>query len=690
MGSPQQQAMLATLLLRPGRSAGTDELIEALWGDQSPNQAKAILRTYAWRWRKVFCGDSAAGGTEILVSVSGGYQVDLPEQAVDATRAELLAARAEQARSAERLHEAADLLRQAVALWQGEPLAGVPGPFAERQRQRYGELRLSLVEQRIALDLTLGRAAACTPELTALTAEHPLRERLHGLLMQALARTGRQGEALTLYQEVRRRLARELGVDPGPELTAVHAAVLEGGVPEVATAPPSGMEARRPTRGAPAPHLTGHMSDHTSRSRGERATDRSADHAADRAVRRQPPVPAQLPPQEPDFVGRGGLVLDLCAALSDAKRTAPPVLALSGMGGVGKTALALHLAHRSRASFPDGQLYVDLRGNTGSVADAEQVLGDFLCALGVAPSELPERAAARSALFRSIADRRRLLMVLDNAASAAQVRPLLPGAASCAVVVTSRMRLAGLPVTAQPDIGVFEPLEALRLLRSVVGDARVDAEREAAAELVESCGHLPLAVRIVAMRLAARSSWTVRALTGRLADERRRLDELRVGELTVSAAFELGYSRLTEAQAEAFRLLGAADGAEFGLASAAALLDTGLACAEELLESLVDVAMLESPAENRYRHHGLLRDFARRLSERIAPGEERAAGARLLDHLLAGAGSAFERAIPGDAIRQSSGPLSRPAPTFHTVAKARAWAGAATPGAVAPGLPDRA
>jgi DNA-binding SARP family transcriptional activator len=706
MGSPQQQAMLATLLLRPGRSAGTDELIEALWGDRSPSRAKSILRTYAWRWRKALCGQSAADGTEVLVSVAGGYLVNLPEEAVDAAQAELLAARAEQAHAAERLHEAADLLRQAVALWQGEPLAGVPGPFAERQRRRYSELRLSLVEQRVALDVTLGRAAACIPELTALTAEHPLRERMHALLMQALAQAGRRGDALALYQVMRRRLARELGVDPGSDLTAVHAAVLQGGTATTIpgartplTARPVGAETVDRTDGggdgdgAPRSGPVASVGERSADRDAERAdrsdlvnrSGRADDHPPHHPSRRQPPVPAQLPPQEPDFVGRSALVADLCAALSGAERTAPPVLALSGMGGVGKTALALHLAHRSRGGFPDGQLYVDLRGNTRSAADPEEVLGDFLCALGLAPDELPDGAAARSALFRSTADGRRLLIVLDNAAGAAQVRPLLPGAAGCAVVLTSRTRLAGLPITLQPDIGVFAPDEALRLLRAVVGDARVDAERDAAAELVRACGRLPLAVRIVATRLAARPSWTVRALVERLVDERRRMDELRIGELAVAAAFELGYGQLTEAQAQAFRLLGAADAAELGLASAAALLDTDPARAEELLESLVDVAMLESPAEIRYRHHDLLRDFARRLSARTAPGEERAARARLLDHLLATACSAFEQAVPGDPIRESLGPMSLPlaGPAFGSVAEARVWVQAESPGAVA-------
>ncbi|MBF9071191.1 AfsR/SARP family transcriptional regulator [Streptacidiphilus fuscans] len=682
MGTPQQQAMLATLLLRPGRSAGADELIEALWGDRSPCRAKSILRTYAWRWRKALSCDSAAdGGPGILLSVSGGYRVDLPEQAVDAAQAELLAARAEQARAAERLHEAADLLREAVALWQGEPLAGVPGPFAERQRHRYAELRLCLIEQRIGLDVTLGRAAACIPELTALTAEHPLRERMHGLLMRALAQVGRQSDALTLYQDVRRRLARELGVDPGHELTSIHATVLDGRCPVAAAA----AAAEAAAVSAPSASVSGAPRE-VAGPVATAETDERPDGGALRTARRRPPVPAQLPPQEPDFVGRAGLVEDLCAALAGPERTAPPVLALSGMGGVGKTALALHLAHRSRAAFPDGQLYVDLRGNTGSAADPEEVLGHFLGALGLAPDEVPDGVTARSALFRSTADGRRLLIVLDNAAGAAQVRPLLPGAAACAVVLTSRMRLAGLPITAQPDLGVFEPDEALRLLRAVAGDARVDAEGEAAVELVQACGRLPLAVRIVATRLAARPSWTVRALVERLTDERRRIDELRIGELAVAAAFELGYGQLTEAQAAAFRLLGAVDAAELGLASAAALLDNDPTHAEELLESLVDVAMLESPAENRYRHHGLLRDFARRVSARTAPGEERAARARLLDSLLSRACAAFEQAVPGDPVRDALGAVTLPGSgsgaSFRSAAEARTWAQTEGPGAL--------
>ncbi|MFE2178507.1 ATP-binding protein, partial [Kitasatospora sp. NPDC059462] len=411
-----------------------------------------------------------------------------------------------------------------------------------------------------------------------------------------------------------------------------------------------------------------------------------------------PPRPAQLPPDAADFTGRTAPVRVLCEALA-----APPedggapgrpqqalvVATVVGMGGVGKTALALHVAHRVRDAYPDGQLYVDLRGSDPVPADPEAVLSGFLVALGVPADAVPDGLDARSALFRSVVDGRRLLLVLDNAKDAAQIRPLLPGAVGCAVLTTGRTRPAGLPASVQVDLDVFQPEEALDLLGRTIGAQRLAAEPDAARELVVACGNLPLAVRIVAARLAARPGWTVETLSRRLQVERRRIDELRIGDLAVAAAFELSYRQLTGDQARAFRLVASVDGPDIGLPAAAALLDLDAYDAEDLLEALVDVAMVESPFPGRYRYHDLLRAFARRRPAQGAEdgGEAEAeavtARDRLLDHLLATACTAFQHAVPGDPAAGALGPAHSPGVPLPGREAAREWAAVEGAGAVA-------
>ncbi|MGV4985548.1 AfsR/SARP family transcriptional regulator [Streptomyces sp. NRAIS3] len=625
-GSPQQRALLAALLLREGRTATAAELIDALWGPEPPSQALAAVRTYASRLRKILTPG-------VLVSESGGYAVRSPgEGALDLAVAQDLAAQAEKARAAGDLCRARDLLNRALSLWDGEVLAGVPGPYAETQRVRLEEWRLGLLESRLDMDLEQGCHAEAVSELTALTAAHPLRERLRELLMLALYRSGRQAEALAVYADTRRLLAEELGVDPRPGLRDLQQRILQA---DPALAEPSSPAAEPSTA---------------------------------------PVRPAQLPASVPDFTGRAAFVDELSEVLSSAS-TAPEsarptgsagsaqapdsaggrvmaVSALAGIGGVGKTTLAVHVAHRSRAAFPDGQLYVDLQGAGPRPAEPETVLGSFLRALGTADSAIPDSLDERAALYRSVLDGRRVLVLLDNAKDAAQIRPLLPGTGGCAALVTSRVRMVDLAGAHLVDLDVMSPEEALALFTRIVGDERVAAERESALDVVAACGFLPLAIRIAASRLAARRTWTVSVLAAKLADERRRLDELQAGDLAVKATFELGYGQLEPPQARAFRLLGLADGPDISLAAAAAVLDLPLEDTEDLLESLVDTSLLESAAPGRYRFHDLVRLYARACAERDEqpPSERETAMSRLLDFYLATAAQVYAMERPGDRL----------------------------------------
>ncbi|MGY1579819.1 BTAD domain-containing putative transcriptional regulator [Streptomyces sp. MN13] len=626
-GSPQQRALLAALLLREGRTATAAELIDALWGEEPPSQALAAVRTYASRLRKAL----DAG---VLVSESGGYAIrGLGEGALDLATAQELAAEAEKAKAGGDLGRARDVLNRALALWDGETLAGVPGPYAEAQRVRLEEWRLQVLESRLDMDLEQGSHAEAVSELTALTAAHPLRERLRELLMLALYRSGRQAEALAVYADTRRLLADELGVDPRPGLSDLQQRIL-------------------------------------------RADPKLAEPSAPAAEPAVVPVrPAQLPATVPDFTGRASFVSELSEVLASAEGRVMAVSALAGIGGVGKTTLAVHVAHQARAAFPDGQLYVDLQGAGQRAAEPETVLGSFLRALGTADSAIPDSLEERSALYRSVLDGRRVLVLLDNARDAAQVRPLLPGTSGCAALVTSRVRMVDLAGAHLVDLDVMSPDEALALFTKIVGEERVASEREAALDVVAACGFLPLAIRIAASRLAARRTWTVTVLAAKLADERRRLDELQAGDLAVKATFELGYGQLEPAQARAFRLLGLADGPDISLPAAAAVLDLPAEDTEDLLESLVDTSLLESAAPGRYRFHDLVRLYARACAERDEhpPSERDAAMSRLLDFYLATAAGVYAIERPGDRLVDHLEPTATPGLSLPDRRAARDW-----------------
>ncbi|WP_255954680.1 AfsR/SARP family transcriptional regulator [Streptomyces odontomachi] len=620
IGSPQSRAMLAALLLRDGRTVTAAELIDALWGDVAPPQALAAVRTYASRLRRSL-------GHGVLVSESGGYAIPVTAESLDLLDAQHRWDAAQVARSAGDLPKARQQLHAGLTLWDGEPLAGMPGPFADTQRARLKEWRLQLLEARLDIDLELGRHGEVVSELTELAAAYPMRERLRELLMLALYRSGRQGEALAVYADLRRLLAEELGVDPGPHMAFLQERIL--------AADPSLTRTGVEPAGETAPSSAGQVR------------------------------PTQLPATVPDFTGRTEVVEHLVGRLTETSAPSMVIEAVVGFPGAGKTTLAVHVAHAVRSAFPDGQLYVHLQAPNGRPAEPASVLGAFLRALGTADTAIPDTLQERAALYRSILTDRRVLVLLDDAHDAAQVRPLLPGTEGCAALITSRVRMVDLVGADMVDLDVMSPEEGLRLLTAVVGEERVAAEQEAAVDVVAACGHLPLAIRIVAARLAARRTWTIAHLAARLGDPSRRLDELQAGDLAVRRVLEPAYGRLGPAQARALRLLGLPDGPDFSLDAAAALLDLPAARTEDLLETLVDASLLGSTAPGRYRFHDLVRLYARSCAERDeTPAERDTALSRLLDFYLATAAGVYGIARPGDRLVEHLEPTEHPGLAF--------------------------
>ncbi|MFC9434720.1 BTAD domain-containing putative transcriptional regulator [Nocardia sp. NPDC057030] len=602
---PRTQAVLAALLFAEGRPLTAAQLVDAVWGTELPADAVASLRSHVRLLRKLFePGRAPRAAASILVSVGDGYELRVPRAAVDAHRAELLADAAETARATGDFVQAHGLLVRALDLWRGEVLAGVPGPQAAHQRRRLSELRVTLLESRLELDLRLGRHDQVVGELAAASAEFPLRERLRGLLMTALYHCGRRSEALAVYTETRRMLVDELGIEPGPELTALHRAILDDDLPSAAALlGPAGAVSVVPAEGRPA----------------------------------------QLPRGIADFTGREPVVRELCEIVTGFAGSAP-VVVLTGMGGVGKTTLAVQIAREVRAQFPDGQLYADLRGMDDRPAEPAAVLAAFLRALAVPDSDIPPTEAERAGLLRHLLTGRRLLLVLDNAGNLEQVAPLLPGEPRCAVLITSRTVLLPVPDATVRHLDVLSDIEARNLLSRIIGVQRATAEPAAIQSIVDACARLPLAIRIIGARLAARPHWTVAAIATRLADERRRLSELRSGELAVDASFHVGYRLLDSATARAFVLLAVPSVPDLPVAAAAAILGIDDDAASGICDSLVDLGLLRSTAPDRYSYHDLLRLFARD----AAPDCDREQTlVRLLDFYLATAKNIARQRNPG-------------------------------------------
>jgi DNA-binding SARP family transcriptional activator len=620
IGAPKWRSVLAALLINAGQIVPADVLINEVWGDTPPAKAGNLISIYVLRLRRLL-GDT---DSTLLVTRAPGYLLRMAPDDTDVQVFEALVREGRRAYTAGDPEQAAAQLAEALALWHGSPLADVPATtLVETEAERLDQLRLDAAELRIKAELACGSHAQVIPELRRLLADHPLREGLWLLLMQALDGAGRHAEALDAYGQARNAIAEELGVDPGAELRQLYADMLA-------------QDDKLAREGGDAPGTISAVTVTASTGPPE-----SAAHA-EAGIPRLVPVPAQLPADVSDFTGRGEQVRHLCELLSSGGVNDDPgvvrIALVAGSGGLGKTSLAVHAAHRVSASFPDGQLYVDLLGATPQPLPPADVLARFLRDLGVDGREIPVDEDERAARYRTVLAGRRILVVLDNARDAAQVRPLLPGTASCAVLVTTRSRMPDLASIRLVDLDVLDDDEALVLFTRVVGDERAAAEPEATAELLLACAGLPLAIRICAARLAARSGWSIRAMAGRLRDEHRRLDELKVGDMAVRASFQVSFTSLPAsdqpdgiAPADAFRMLGVWHGPSISSEAAAALFGTPEHLAEDALEVLVDAHLLESTAPGRYKFHDLLRVYSSERAGADLSGPDRdAALGRLL------------------------------------------------------------
>lgn len=570
------RALLVVLLVHAGRPVSRDRLIAALWPEEPPPSAPRLVSTYVSGLRASL-RLPRDGPPPRLVLVGDGYRLEAAAGDVDLLVFADLAGRGRQALSDGDASAAARLLDQALGLWRGEPAEDVRvGGDTGVLLAGLAEQRLQAEEDRAGAYLALGSEAAIIPGLRVLVAAHPLRERLWGLLMTGLYRSGRQAEALAAYQQLRAHLVAELGVEPEPCLRELHQQILTGEPP-------------------PAAHTA--------------------------AVRAAPlVVPRQLPPDVRCFTGRAAELdrLDTLLAGPGADlREAVVITAVSGTAGVGKTALAIRWARQVADQYPDGQLYASLHGH-GPVgpADPQEVLSGFLRALGVPPEQLPGDLDQATAMYRSLLDRRRILVVLDNAASADQVRPLLPGAPGCLVLVTSRRGLAGLGArdgAARVTLAPLPAAEAIQLLRVIIGPSRADAEPVALAAIASRCAYLPLALRIAADRCAARPRHTLAGVAAQLETAGGRLDTLTVDDdpaTSIRAVLSWSYRSLPPEPARVFRLTGLHPGPDISVPAAAALAGVSSAQARRLLDHLTDAHLAEEQAPGRYQLHDLVRDYA--------------------------------------------------------------------------------
>ena len=668
MGQPRQQAVLGILAMRANRVISRGELVDAVWGEDPPASAEGGIYTYVAGLRRVIEPNrSLRGPGRVLVSSGAGYVLHLVPGQPDAVAFEQDLGRARQLRKTGDLTGAVVALNSALSLWRGIAFCGVPGPFAETERVRLGELRSAAAEERADVLLSLGRHEEVVPDLTAMVADNPLRERMRGLLMTALYRCGRHAEALRVFAEGRRVLADELGIDPGADLSRIHQQVLTA---DPALAVPDG----------PAPVAL----DGDATGIGSGLGDGRRRPRAEGMVT---PVPAQLPLDAPSFTGRHdelAMLQEMLPAKSAGSSEASPgelspgelspgeasadqtvpIVVISGTAGTGKTALAVRFGHQVAKRFPGGQLYVNLCGLDPATPPMEpaEALRFFLDALGVPPYRIPADTQGRSALFRSLLDGKRMLIVLDNASNVGQVRPLLPGSPGSLVVVTSRNEMTGLVAAegAVPlTLDVLSYDEARQMLVRRLGQDRAAAEPEAADEIISSCARLPLALGIAVGRAASRPKRPLTELAAELRDARGRLDALEAGDAVtnVRAVLSWSYDQLSEPAARMFRLLGVHPGPDISLSAAASLAGMARVDAGAALRELSRTHMVAEYLPARFTFHDLLRAYAADQAERHDPAPERRAAAhRVLDHYLHTAMAASHRFSPFRSPLQLASP----------------------------------
>ncbi|HEV7452929.1 MAG TPA: BTAD domain-containing putative transcriptional regulator, partial [Pseudonocardiaceae bacterium] len=621
VGHARQRCVLVVLVVEANHTVSVDQLVDRVWGDGAPQRARETLYNYLSRLRHVL-----GPITEVdLVRQPGGYVLTVDPMVVDVHRFGHLVA---QARAADDEDRALVLFEQALGLWRGEPFAGLDTAWVNALRGPLERDRFAVELDCTDLHLRRGQHGWLLSEITTRATAHPLDERVADQLMLALYQSGRQAQALEHFQQLRVRLAEELGIDPGPGLQRRYEQILTTDPALTPPATPSASVSASP-----------------------------------------PPVPRQLPTHTPHFVGRTAELRQLTTLLNTTTAGGGTVVitAIDGTAGIGKTALALHWAHQAAERFPDGQLYVNLRGfdPTNTPVHPTEALRGFLDAFEISPERIPTSVDAQGGLYRSLLTDRRVLVVLDNARDAEQVRPLLPASPTCLVVITSRNQLAGLiaqqgarPVT----LDVLTPQEARALLSRHLGPARVSAEPHAITDLINHSARLPLALAIVAARAATHPGFALRVLAKELANEHTRLDALDTGDPTssVRAVFSWSYQHLSPPAARMFRLLGLHPGPDIALPAATQLTDTPPHQARETLGELTRTHLLTQHTPGRYTFHDLLRAYATHLSTtHDSPDDQHAALTRLFDHYLHTAAAAMDTLQPAD--QQHRPPIPAPA-----------------------------